>query len=131
MKHAVAKQQQYIYLFYLLISPSLGSATFSATSRRSLSETPDTRQSPKIALLFLVTTHVQQAEIWGQWLSLAQGLHTPKGCPLPSAVVDLVARYGPEHPPYHPPKKGTKPHVKKRGRGLRSWTDTILLPLPR
>ncbi|MEW5316504.1 MAG: hypothetical protein WDW38_007874 [Sanguina aurantia] len=111
----------------MLLSPSLGTAT---PSTRSLSGEQDTRQSPKVALLFLVTTHVQQAEIWGQWLSLAQGLRTPKACPLPSAVVDLVARYGPEHPPYTPPKTDSKPHATRRSRALKAQTETVLIRLP-
>lgn len=46
------------------------------------------------------------AEIWGQWLHLAAGLHPPRDVPIPASEVDLVARYGPEvRSKYHETKE--------------------------
>ncbi|MEW5316981.1 MAG: hypothetical protein WDW38_008317 [Sanguina aurantia] len=56
------------------------------------------QQTPKVALLFLITTHVKHADTWGRWLQLAEGLQAPVGAPVPSHEVDLTARYGAEHP---------------------------------
>lgn len=55
--------------------------------------------TPKIALMFLVTTHVKHEELWGQWLHLAAGLKLGKGYPMPAPMADsdLLKRYGPEH----------------------------------
>ncbi|MEW5312753.1 MAG: hypothetical protein WDW38_004362 [Sanguina aurantia] len=51
-------------------------------------QTPSIQQvresrSPKVALLFLVTTSVRHPELWAHWLHLAAGLHVPDDCPLP------------------------------------------------